>query len=337
MSIVLFKEITTEEALLRLEEEGVKYKGLLVDMDDKEQRKYVKDSALHINNILKKLERARIDKPSEYKKVVNTEAALIKERLEKANSPFSVLIDNYTEKRKQIIATQKEEEAKKALKIKVDDDHEIAIIMFNDYLRERIAEEYKAEAERVQAKADQIARDKKIADDAAENARLKAEEKAADDKAQAAREIEKANQRQIASDKAAKEAAEKAVIDAEQAEQRRIQEAKDYEASQSLQIAEAEELRLKNIEMAELVKIEAEKTKQKAIEDTENRERQRVADENEAIKKAAAERESDIVNKKTINKAALEAFVNVGLSVSDGKIALNAIYKKLIPKVTIVY
>jgi hypothetical protein len=221
--------------------------------------------------------------------------------------------------------------------ITVNADHEIAILMFNDYLREMIAEELKAEAERVQAKADQIARDKKIADDAAENARLKSEAKAADDKAQAAREIEEANQRQIASDKAAKEAAEKAVIDAEQAEQRRIQEAKDYEDSQRLQTEAAEALRLKNIETAKLEKIASEKAKQKAIEDAENRERQRVADEKAAIKKAADDREANVAHKKAINNAALEAFVNAGLSADDGKIALNAIYKNLIPNVTIVY
>ena len=62
MSITLFKEITTEEALSKLEADGKKYTGLYVDMEDKEQRKYVKDSAALIIGLLKKVDRARIDK-----------------------------------------------------------------------------------------------------------------------------------------------------------------------------------------------------------------------------------------------------------------------------------
>ena len=80
MSIVLFNDITTEETLRQLEATGDKYKDLYVDMNEKEQRKYVKDSASVINDMLKKLDRARIDKSKEYKAKVEAEAKSIREQ-----------------------------------------------------------------------------------------------------------------------------------------------------------------------------------------------------------------------------------------------------------------
>jgi len=60
MEIAIFKEVTTESALIELEAEGKKYDGLYVDMDKAPERKYVKDKAAFIAGLLKKLDRTRI-------------------------------------------------------------------------------------------------------------------------------------------------------------------------------------------------------------------------------------------------------------------------------------
>jgi colicin import membrane protein len=152
VEISIFKDVTQEDIINSLEREGEKYEGLYVDMDNKDERKYVKDKAVDINNLLKKLDRARIDKSKEYKQSVELEAKSIRERLEKANKPFTLLIDEHKEKRAKILAEEKaEQEAKDAL-IQLQADHELALLMNNEFDRNyesMIAEREKAEQERL--------------------------------------------------------------------------------------------------------------------------------------------------------------------------------------------
>jgi hypothetical protein len=172
MSIVLFNDITTEETLRQLEVTGEKYKDLYVDMNEKEQRKYVKDSASVINDMLKKLERARIDKSKEYKARVEAEAKSIRERLQAANEPFTALIDAYNIERKKILDAKKAKEDAIELARLIESDHEIALILNTQWDNDK----EKREDER---KAAQEAHDKEVAERAihAEKARIEAEEK----------------------------------------------------------------------------------------------------------------------------------------------------------------
>lgn len=152
MEIAIFKDVTQEDIINSLEDEGQKYDGLYVDMDNKDERKYVKDKAVDINNLLKKLDRARIDKSKEYKQSVELEAKSIKERLEKANEPFTLLIDEYKEKRAKILAEEKAEQEAKEAFIQLQADHELALLMNNEFDRnyeQMIAEREKAERERL--------------------------------------------------------------------------------------------------------------------------------------------------------------------------------------------
>ena len=71
MNIEKFKDITTEDSLLAIEAEGKTYQGLYVDMNISEERKYVKEKAVSIAGLLKKVERARIDKSKTYVIVCN--------------------------------------------------------------------------------------------------------------------------------------------------------------------------------------------------------------------------------------------------------------------------
>ena len=126
-SIVIFKEITTNEVLLELEAESKKYEGLHVDMEDREQRKFVKDKASLVSGILKKLDRARIDESKSYKVKVEKEALDIKERLEIINLPFTALIDAHKAERAAILAEEKAIREAKELAIQIEIDHEDAI------------------------------------------------------------------------------------------------------------------------------------------------------------------------------------------------------------------
>ena len=191
MQVVIFEDLTTEQALVEIETKSSEYDGLYVDMDDKEQRKFVKGKSSLIGDLLKKLERARIDKSKEFKNQVELEAKEIKERLEAANKPFSELIDAHKEKRAKILAEEKAKEEAALLAIQIEEDHGNAITL--DKIRAFEIEEAKRQqqerdqeiAREASAKAE---REKELAEERAEQAekeRILAEAKAKRDAEQA--------------------------------------------------------------------------------------------------------------------------------------------------------
>jgi hypothetical protein len=129
MNISIFQDVTTEESLLALEKSAETYENLYVEMDQPEQRKFVKEQAAHIIGVLKKLDRVRIDKSRDYKVMVEAEAGLIKARLEGANKPFTDLIDEYKIVREKELAKQKAREAAKQLLIQFPIDHADGLLM----------------------------------------------------------------------------------------------------------------------------------------------------------------------------------------------------------------
>jgi hypothetical protein len=129
MKIAIFQDVTTEESLIALEKSAETYENLYVEMDQPEQRKFVKEQAAHIIGILKKLDRVRIDKARDYKNQVEAEAGLIKARLEGANKPFTLLIDEYKIVRENELANQKAREAAKQLAIQLPIDHADGLLM----------------------------------------------------------------------------------------------------------------------------------------------------------------------------------------------------------------
>jgi hypothetical protein len=129
MNISIFQDVTTEENLFALEQAAETYENLYVEMDQPEQRKFVKEQAAHIFGVLKKLDRVRIDKSRDYKVQVEAEAGLIKARLEGANKPFTNLIDEYKIVREKELAKQKAREAAKQLLIQFPIDHADGLLM----------------------------------------------------------------------------------------------------------------------------------------------------------------------------------------------------------------
>jgi colicin import membrane protein len=170
-NLVLFSDLTTDEKLAQLETEGEKYQGLYVDMSDKEQRKFVKDQASFVTDLLKKLDRKRIDLSKQYKAQVEAEAKEIKLRLEKANSPFTALIDEWNAERKRILDEEKRIQAEKELADQIERDHEEALQLNRLWDLEKVERERQREIERQK----QAEREKQIAEKAAKQALINAE------------------------------------------------------------------------------------------------------------------------------------------------------------------
>ena len=147
MNIVLFGDITTASALADIEAEAEQYQGLYVDMNEGEQRKYVKGKASLITKLLGQVDRARIDLAKNFKLEVESEASRIKERLQKANEPFTLLLDEYNAERKRILDLAKEKKAQEELYIQIGLDHEFALLLDKSYAAD------KAEAERLEFEA----------------------------------------------------------------------------------------------------------------------------------------------------------------------------------------
>lgn len=127
MQITIFQEITTASVLASFAEKAESYTDLYVDMNDKEQRKFVKGQADDINSILKKLDRARIDKTKESKKSIDDEFYKIVESLNKSNLPFTLLIDEYKAERKRILDEEKAAQKAKDDYFQMGIDHQDAI------------------------------------------------------------------------------------------------------------------------------------------------------------------------------------------------------------------
>lgn len=147
--VTIFSDVTTEDAIQALEAEAQNYTGLYVDMHEAKGRKFVKEQAATIGDILKLLDRARIDKAKEYKQAVEAEASAIRYRLEKANEPFTLLLDEYKAERQKVLDAENARKKKIEDQAAIDADYEIAVLLMEKYF----ADKAKAEAERIEYEA----------------------------------------------------------------------------------------------------------------------------------------------------------------------------------------
>ena len=150
MNVTIFKELTTTEHLDRLEIESEQYIGLYVDMEDAEQRKYVKDKAYDIKQMNKAIIAGAITKIKQARSLIKEEELYILNRTAKINEPFTLLIDGYDAERKVIL------DAQKASKLAIENaaqkliDHEFALLIDKSYLADKLSAE-KAQAEHDEA------------------------------------------------------------------------------------------------------------------------------------------------------------------------------------------
>jgi hypothetical protein len=129
MKIKLFENLIVENALVNLEVEGQKYQGLYVDMNDKDSRKYIKDQAILISNLIKKIETKRIKEIKRYRITVDLEAKSIITRLKIANQPYDLLIDAHKAERAKILADEKLVVKLRMEMIEKENDHEMALLI----------------------------------------------------------------------------------------------------------------------------------------------------------------------------------------------------------------
>lgn len=207
-------------------------------------------------------------------------------------------------------------------------DETIAILR-TDLDRRLKTESEQAELSRLReeaARREQEDRERRIAEEAAERARIEAEAKAKAEREAAEREARRAQ-----------EEAERARIAAEQAEARAKAEAE----AAKLREQEAERRRVESEERAAREAKEAaeraERDRIAAIEAERQRaERQRIA-EKEAADKAQSEREASKEHVRKINRAALDGIVGLGISEDHAKVLIVAIAAGKIANVSIRY
>jgi hypothetical protein len=150
MNVTIFTELTTTEKLAEITKESEQYIGLYVEMSDPKQRKYVKDQAERIKSIRKNLNTLRIKKIKDYTLNAKAEFDSIDLILEKANEPFTLLIDDFAAERKAVLDKEKAEKLAIELAVQKDIDHEFAILLDKSYLADKLAAE-KAQEERDEA------------------------------------------------------------------------------------------------------------------------------------------------------------------------------------------
>lgn len=235
MEIAIFTDLTTNEHLDQLKVESEKYTGLYVDMENAKERKYVKDKADGINQLLKKVERKRIDASKEYKIKVEAEAADIIERLQIANLPFTLLIDEYKEERKRILDAEKAEREAIELEVKIEADHEFALLM-ND----------KFDNDKILAEQERIKHEDKLKEEGAIEARRITEEIALENE----RRIEQEKKDAISRELLAKEQQAQAERDLAAAQEREKLAAIAAEEQRKKDAINAENKRLADIEKA---------------------------------------------------------------------------------------
>jgi hypothetical protein len=179
MNVAMFNELTTDDYLKELTAESETYLGIDADLNIAKQRKYIKDKAATIKGIIKAIDAARIKKSKDYRCLVEAEAARIIAILEKANEPFTLLIDDYDVERRKVLADEKAEKLAIEKAVQKEIDHDYAILLDKSYLADKLAAE-KAQAVRDEAirvyasnratqaaKSAQEATDRAIAQDAA--------------------------------------------------------------------------------------------------------------------------------------------------------------------------
>lgn len=321
-NIVIFKDLTTEEKLQEIESQSEQYQGLVVDMDKPAERKKVKESAAFVKDLLKKVDRKRIDTKKEYAAQVEQEAALITGRLETAIEPLTQLIDNHAEQQRLI------REAEKARQEEIDHAFdrmndaameaigqtsiviesvidELADFDFNpDVFQERTDDAVKKHADLMQ-KLDGMLK----AQQASEELQRRAEEIERKEREQA--EAEEAERLRIEREKYAQEAAEKAKIEAEERHQCEMQEAEARRAREAEEAKQRESL--------------AEQRAKEQAEAAAQAERDRIAREQAEAEEAERKREANRKHKGKIHSEIVNNLTSTGITEEQAKAVVKLI------------
>lgn len=214
-------------------------------------------------------------------------------------------------------------------------------------------EEFEAEAARVKESSMSaiqaaITARQKYDTEQAELARLRreAEERAEQDRIRLAQEaaVEAERQRVAQEQQAAREATarreqeliDQAAVQEREAENQRLQLKLQAEQAERA-AAQAEADRLAAQQRTEHDRIAAEERHAREVEQARQREIQRQQDEADELARQAAAREADKEHRRSINQAALNAFIAGGMTAECAKQAITLIASRQIPAITINY
>jgi hypothetical protein len=243
-----------------------------------------------------------VDELKDTPKKVDAERKRIRELLDEWRDDVRKPADDYEAQIKAEEEKRLAEIAARELQEQVDRDHELAVFMYADYLREKEAAAKQAIIDAELAAKAQKEREEQIAKEAAENARIAAEQAAAAEVERAKREKAEAEAAAIRQQQEAERAAAKAKADAEAA--------------------------------AKAAQERAEREKQEAIE----AERKRIENERLEAERQQRELEKNRAHVGQKRKEAKEALMaNCGLSEEVAKAIVLAIAQSKIDNVTINY
>lgn len=345
---------------LELKKFTVDHETVVYDMTNKKQEKSARSAQAAIGTVCANLKRARDDikKPlkteytkkvelldAEYKRIeaglrgaqdsikgqIKKHEDAIQVKAAKLQEKISTIINiGYFEEDTRLTSEQLKARLKQAQDIAIDDSFEPrkgdAALAKEETTRALNAfindaeniERQAAEAEKI--RLDQVEADKKIETERIEKeAKIKAE-------ADAKLEIDKAHWEKVAAEQRAKDAEAKTLLDASEKERLAIEEAERLK----LEAQQADAKAKRDAKQAVIDQEAAVKAAQdKVLAD------QKEADRVEA--EALAEREADVEHRKTINNAAVDAFIGLGFSKVASQSAVKAIVKGSIPGVSISY
>lgn len=281
------------------------------DLSTKKGRDAIASMAYKVSQSKSALEavgKALADEAKEIPKKIDATRKHVKDTLDSWRDEVRKPLDDWEAEQKAIEAKRLADIAAKELQDQVDRDHELAIFLYADYLRQKEEAEKQAIIDAENAAKAQKEREEQIAKEAAEKAAADERQRLSDEQA-----------RKDAEAKAAIERAEREKVEAENARLRQEQQARDA-------AAKAEQDRL-----AAIAKAEADK--QAAIE----AERKRQADAAEAERLAAEQRERNKAHAKKINNEILQDFMAQGLSEDCAKTAITAMAKGLVRNIKVLY
>jgi len=334
---------TTEEALDRLYAEvESKVVGVVYDMNTKKGRDQCASDAYKVARSKQAVEKLGAKLSAEYKEIpkkIDASRRRIKERFDALQERIRQPLNEWETAEKERVANHKHELAMLEGFANCG-DLDAAMIRANIEIVEDVEideswEEFEPEARRVKAKTLEamrvaLAAREKYEAEQAELARLRAE----------AEERRKKDEEE----RIAREAAERATREAEAKAQAEREAAARREAEAKAAAERAERERLEAIERqkqaearAEAEKLAAEQRAKEAAEAARQAEIDRHRREKEEAEAEQRRREADREHRASINRAALEAFIEGGMPEDCAKQAVMLIAKGAIPAVRITY
>lgn len=288
------------------------------DLSNDSRRKKTASLARKVSSTKTYLDDLGKDLVSDWKskaKVVDANRKQMRDRLDELRDLARKPLTDWEEEDKRIKAEEAEKAEAEKLRVQMENDHEVALLMnekFDRELAEKLAEEYRIEKERqAQLEKERLEREARIAQEAKEKAEREAKER----EEQIKREAE--------------EAAAKSEKDRLEAIEREEKANRAAIAAEERAKAQQEEAERQRVIAEEKAKREAEE----AAERAKQAEIQRQKDEQARIEREQEEKKAKVEHSRKIQQEMMQAFVDNGLDDASAKLAVEALVNSEIPHI----